>query len=133
MVALTVVGEVVLVRQFREAIRSPLLEIPAGVMDLEEERPETCAARELREETGYAAFSIEHLATIYTSPGFADERVAVFLAQAEHAGERGEVGVETVLLPFGEALETVRRGAITDAKTVAGLLLAADRLPGVTD
>src|SRR3989442_11107747 len=69
-VAFTPEGDVLLVRQFREAIRQELLEIPAGIFDVEGEAGADCAARELLEETGYRATTIEHVGSIYTSPGF---------------------------------------------------------------
>jgi len=128
-VALTESGEVLLVRQMREAVREPLLEIPAGILDQEGEDAADCAARELLEETGHRAASIEPLTTIYTSPGFADERIQVFLAKVSD-GEpegQGEEDVEVVRMPLAQAVVEVERGAIKDAKTVAGLLLAFHR------
>jgi ADP-ribose pyrophosphatase len=121
-VALTSEGDVLLVRQFREAVRETLMEIPAGVFHVEREDPAACAARELLEETGYRASNIRVLGSIYTSPGFADERIELFLADAIPDGE-AEDGIEVVRMPFQEALDAVREGHITDAKTVAGLLL----------
>jgi ADP-ribose pyrophosphatase len=126
-VAVTETGEVLLVKQFREAARETLLEIPAGIYDVEGEDPAGCAVRELLEETGYRAADLEPLATIYTSPGFADERIDLFLARAEEAGGTGEEGVEVVRMPFAEALAAVRDGRIKDAKTVCGILMAQDR------
>jgi ADP-ribose pyrophosphatase len=127
-VALTESGEVVLVRQFREAVRQALLEIPAGIFDVEGEDAAGCAARELLEETGYRATSIEPLGGIYTSPGFADERIELFVAGAEPVeGGLVEDGIEVAMMPLREALALVRGGDIRDAKTVAGLLLAAGR------
>jgi ADP-ribose pyrophosphatase len=123
-VAFTTEGEVVLVRQFREAVRQELLEVPAGIFDVEGEDAATCAGRELLEETGFHAVNVRHLATIYTSPGFADERIELFRADAEPAGDGGEESVEVVTMPLGRALEAVRRGDILDAKTVVALLLA---------
>jgi ADP-ribose pyrophosphatase len=129
LVAFTPEGEVVLVRQFREAIRQELLEIPAGIFDVEGEDGAGCAARELLEETGYRATNVEHLATIYTSPGFADERIELFRADAEPTSDVREEAVEVVTLPLGRALEAIQRGDILDAKTVSGLLLALRREP----
>jgi 8-oxo-dGTP pyrophosphatase MutT (NUDIX family) len=118
---------VVLVRQFREAVRRPLLEIPAGIFDVAGEDGAGCAARELLEETGYRAVRVDPLATIYTSPGFADERIELFVAEAEPGGGTGEDGVEVVTMPLNRALRGVEAGEIVDAKTVAGLLLVARR------
>jgi ADP-ribose pyrophosphatase len=123
-VAFTPEGEVVLVRQVRESVRQELLEIPAGIFDVEGEDGATCAARELLEETGYRALNVERLATIYTSPGFTDERIELFRADAEPTGDGGEEAVEVVTLPLGSVLEAIDRGDIVDAKTVAGLFLA---------
>jgi 8-oxo-dGTP pyrophosphatase MutT (NUDIX family) len=128
-VALTPAGEVVLVRQFREAVRRPLLEIPAGIRDVPGEPAARCAARELLEETGYAATGVEPLASILTSPGFADERIELFVAEASEgpAAQPTEPEVETVVMPIADAIAAVLDGAIVDAKTVAALLLAERR------
>ncbi|HEY3208883.1 MAG TPA: NUDIX hydrolase [Actinomycetota bacterium] len=123
-VALAEAGEVLLVRQTREPVREALLEIPAGIYDVEGEDPAGCAAREVLEETGFRVRDIEPLGTIYTSPGFTDERIDLFVARADKAGGPGEEGVEVVRIPFIEALAAVRDGRIADAKTVCGLLLA---------
>lgn len=127
-VALAPAGEVILVRQLREAVRRPLLEIPAGIFDVAGEDGAGCAARELLEETGYRAARVEPLATIYTSPGFADERIELFLAEAEPGRGGGEDGVEVVIMPAERALRAVDDGEIVDAKTVVGLLMLAQRL-----
>jgi ADP-ribose pyrophosphatase len=129
-VALTDDGDVILVRQLREAVRRRLLEIPAGVLDVAGEDDAGCAARELLEETGYRATSLEPLTTLLTSPGFADERIALFLARAEPGGGPGEEGVEVVRMPLDHAVTRVAQGEIVDAKTVAGVLLAAARRNG---
>jgi ADP-ribose pyrophosphatase len=131
-VALTDAGEVVLVRQFREAVREALLEIPAGIFDVEGEDGAGCAARELLEETGHRARALEPLAAIYTSPGFADERVELFMADAEPVGGPGEPGVEVVVVPLELAARWIDEGRIVDAKTIAGLLLAWRRVGGAT-
>jgi ADP-ribose pyrophosphatase len=127
-VALTPSKEVVLVRQMRQAVRQDLLEIPAGILDVSGETSEECARRELAEETGYRASSVTHLASILTSPGFADERIDLFLARdVEPGGEATDDGVEAVLMSFDEAVEAIGEGRIRDAKTVTGLLLATRR------
>jgi nudix-type nucleoside diphosphatase (YffH/AdpP family) len=129
-VALTEDSEVVLVRQLREAVGERLLEIPAGILDVEGEAPEATAIRELREETGYRASDLEPLGSIYTSPGFADERIELFVGNAEPEGGP-ESDVEVVTVSFAEAVSMVIDGRVSDAKTVAALLLAALRRGGV--
>ena len=103
-----------------------LLEIPAGTRDVAGEDASVCAAREVLEETGHRAISVEPLGWIYASPGFLDERVDLFLIEAEPAGEPEE-GIEVVRMPLREAVEMAVGGGIRDGKSVAGLLLAARR------
>lgn len=117
-------GLVILIRQFREAVRDEMLELPAGIRD-EAEDVEDTARREMREETGYEVTSLQRLARIHTSPGVIDEEVHVFTGRAERAGEP-EDGIEVVEMPFADAVQAVRDGSITDAKSVVALLLAAD-------
>jgi ADP-ribose pyrophosphatase len=127
-VARTPRGTVLLVRQFREAVRRELLEIPAGIYDVDGEGGAECAARELLEETGHRTTHIEPLGSIYTSPGFADERIDLFSAEAaEERDGPPEDGVEMVELSFEEALAAVDDGRIQDAKSVCGLLLVRFR------
>jgi ADP-ribose pyrophosphatase len=118
--------DVVLVRQLRESIRAETLEIPAGILDQEGESPRECAIRELREEAGYRAEDVEPLGAVHTSLGFTDERIELFVCGAEPEGD-AEEGVELVVMPFDDALQAVRDGRITDAKSAVALLLAADR------
>jgi ADP-ribose pyrophosphatase len=103
-----------------------LVEIPAGVLD-EDEEPEECARRELEEETGYTAGKLTHLGKIHTSPGVCSETIDLYLAEEIEKGdqdlEHGEV-IEPVLVKFEDALEMIADGRITDAKTICGLLLA---------
>ena len=120
--------QVVLVRQFREAVRQELLEIPAGIYDREDERSEDAVRREIEEETGFVATKVEPLGTTLTSPGFSDERIDLFLAWGEPGGMATEAGIETVVLPFSDAVHMVRTGVIQDAKSAVALLLAWDRI-----
>jgi len=122
-------GRVVLVRQYRHAVGRSLLEIPAGTLDQGEESAEAAAARELQEETGYRAARLTPLATFYPAPGFATERMTVFLATGLTDGDQSQmedeiITVETV--PLAELPALLARGEIADAKTLVGLLLARD-------
>ncbi len=128
-VALTPSGDVLLVRQFREAVRRELLELPAGIRDVDGETAAECAARELLEETGHEALSIGSLGSILTSPGFANERIDLFVAEASRdaVAEPIEAGIEVVRMSLSSAIEAVHHGEIPDAKTAAALLIAADR------
>ncbi len=124
-------GEVILVRQLREAVRERLLEIPAGILDVGEEEPAACAAREVREETGYAAAAVEGLGTVYPSPGFTDERIWLFLVHTDPTPEGApEEGLEVVRMPLAGAVAAVRQGRIVDAKTALALLLVWLRRSG---
>lgn len=122
--ALTGAGHVILVRQLREAVRDRLPEIPAGIRDVRGEPREETARRELREETGYRATDLEPLGRIHPSPGFSDEVIDLFRAQAEPEG-RPEEGLEVITMPLEDAVKAVRAGRITDAKTAVAVLLAA--------
>jgi ADP-ribose pyrophosphatase len=126
-VAITPRDEVLLVRQFREAVGRDLLEIPAGIYDVDGEGGADCAARELLEETGHRAMHLEPLSSIYTSPGFADERIDLYLASAEEADGAAEDGLEIVRLSFDQAVAAAGDGRIQDAKSVCGLLVARAR------
>lgn len=129
-VAITPSGDVILVRQFREAVRSWLLEIPAGLRDVSGESASVCASRELLEETGYRTLAIAPLGSVLTSPGFADERIDLFLANTEDEPVQPPVeeGIEIVRMPFAESVASVMDGRIEDAKTIAALMLARGRV-----
>jgi ADP-ribose pyrophosphatase len=121
-------GDVLLVRQFRPAIRHTLVEVPAGLLDVDGEDAVSCAARELFEETGYRHASIEFLGGIFTSAGFSDEYAHVFWArtESEPAGDPEE-GIELVRRPFAEIAAAAKAGRVRDAKTCVALLLADAR------
>ncbi len=119
--------QVLMIRQYRYAADGYLYEIPAGRLD-KGESPRDCAARELKEETGCTAGHFDHLLTIYTTPGFTDEKIHLFMATGLVAGEtKHEVDEFLDLHPMrlSRALEMVEAGEIQDAKTVIGLLFAA--------
>jgi ADP-ribose pyrophosphatase len=119
--------QILLLRQYRYATGGYLREIPAGRLETDE-LPEECARRELLEETGCSAKSITPLTSMFTTPGFTDERIHLFLASGLTRGEAHRepdefMEVETVSL--SDALAMVKRGEIQDAKTALGLLFAA--------
>jgi len=124
---------VVLVRQFRTPLDRWLLELPAGLRDKDGESERETAHRELEEEVGCVAQTLEHLVTLVTAVGFADESISIYLATDLSWTERQADGVEeesmtveTVALE--DLAEMIATGRITDAKTVAGLLLLQQRL-----
>jgi ADP-ribose pyrophosphatase len=119
--------QILLLRQYRYAAEQYLYEIPAGRLD-PGETPHDCAVRELREETGCTASSIEYLFTMFTTPGFTDERIHVFLAAGLTRGNASHeadefMTVETVTL--SRALRLINQGEIKDAKTALAILFAA--------
>ena len=119
--------QVMLIRQYRYAAGGYLYEIPAGRLDAGED-PEVCARRELEEETGCTAERVERLTTFFTTPGFVDERIHVFMAvgltMGEHSREKDEF-LEVVTMSLSDALARIERGEIRDGKTIVGLLYAA--------
>ncbi|HEY7401147.1 MAG TPA: NUDIX hydrolase [Actinomycetota bacterium] len=122
-------GGVLLVRQFRPPVRQELLEIPAGLLDVDGEDALTCAARELFEETGHRHRSLEFLGGCYLSPGFTDEYMHLFLARtAPDAEGTPEEGIELVRMPFADAVAAARNGKVRNASTALALLLAAARV-----
>jgi ADP-ribose pyrophosphatase len=122
---------VVLVRQLRPAIRKHLLEIPAGLLDVPGEEPSACAARELREETGYAHTSMEPLGGYYSSAGFTDEFVHLFWASTTAEPTTiPETGIEVVLRPLEQMVGAARSGDLTDVKTVLALVLFSSDVQG---
>lgn len=118
---------VLLIRQYRYAANGTIWEVPAGVLEPGEE-PAACARRELLEETGATAEKIEHLVSVFTTPGFTDERIHVFLATGVTVGEpnleRDEF-IEVKGVPLSVALAKIRDGEILDAKTVVALMYLA--------
>jgi ADP-ribose pyrophosphatase len=119
--------EVLLIRQYRYAADAYLYEVPAGRLD-PGESPDMCAHRELREETGYTAARVEQLFTMYTTPGFTDEKIHLFLATGLTAGESAREAdefLELVPTRLSVALGMIERGEIQDAKTALALLYAA--------
>lgn len=118
--------EVILIRQYRHALREFIWEIPAGTLD-PAESPLNCAHRELIEETGYASNQWHQLGTIKPLPGCSDERIHIFLAldlqpAQQHLDDDEMLKVHKV--NFEEALQMIVQGQISDGKTISGLFLA---------
>jgi len=129
-VPITAHGEVVLIRQYRHAAGGTLYEVPAGKLEPGED-PALCAARELEEEAGERAGRLLPLGWIWTTPGFTDERIHLFaaldLTPVAQRLQADEV-IETVRLPFADALALVWSGQLNDAKSALALLHAARAL-----
>ncbi|WMM26479.1 NUDIX hydrolase [Tissierella sp. MB52-C2] len=125
-IPLTEDNSIILVKQYRKAVEKFLLEIPAGKLELNEEPRET-AIRELKEETGLEAKKIEYISEFYTSPGFCNEKIYLFLATDLIEGEpnldSGEF-VETVKYNIDDLVKMVDRGEIIDSKTIIGINFA---------
>jgi ADP-ribose pyrophosphatase len=119
-------GNLLFVRQYRHAAGMDLLELPAGTLE-EDEDPALCAAREIREETGFAADNIQKIGDFYLAPGYSTEFMHVYLAR-ELRHDPLEADADEFLslekIPLAEALQKAERGEIPDAKSLAALLLA---------
>jgi ADP-ribose pyrophosphatase len=119
--------QLLLIRQYRYAADGYLLEIPAGRLEAGES-PETCAIRELAEETGCTADLVEFMTTFFPTPGFCDEKIHLFMATGLRQGETNHEAdefVEPQPVALSEALAMIERGEIRDGKTALGILYAA--------
>lgn len=128
-IPLTEDKEVIFVKQYRYVIKKELLEIPAGKMDPGESEG-ACAARELEEETGYIG-TLRKLGEIYTSPGFCNEKIHLYLAQnlvyTQQRLDDGEY-LDVVKIPLADVFKMISRGEITDAKTLSAFAMAGEIL-----
>jgi ADP-ribose pyrophosphatase len=118
-------GNVVLVRQYRYPVGKTLLEAPAGVIE-ESEAPEACAQRELQEEVGYRARSLRCLGRFWTTPGFCDERMHVYLAtdlEPSRLEPDPDENIAVERFPVSKIRDMTQNGEIEDAKTIAALLM----------
>jgi ADP-ribose pyrophosphatase len=119
-------GSVLLERQFRYPLGQHFYELPAGKLEADEPALET-AKRELLEETGYVALEWRELGRLHPCIGYSDERIDFFLARKlEFRGAQLDEGefLETLRVPLSESVDWIRRGRITDAKTILGLFWA---------
>jgi ADP-ribose pyrophosphatase len=120
-------GMLTLVRQRREAVRTELVELPAGTLE-EGEAPLACARRELEEETGLTGGTWREEAAFYTTPGFCRERMHLFFAEELERGDASpESDEELEVVRWARAEIAAKVGEIEDAKTLAGLLLFLHR------
>ncbi|WP_280236809.1 NUDIX hydrolase [Nocardia cyriacigeorgica] len=118
---------IVLIRQYRHPLGTRLLELPAGLLDIDGEDPLEAAKRELAEETGLAAREWSVLVDVALSPGFTDEALRVYLARGLHDTDRPEpeheeADLELVRMPLTEAVRAALAGEIVNATAVAGVL-----------
>ncbi len=118
-------GKIIMIKQYRYAVKRELIEIPAGTIE-NGEKPEECAYRELIEETGYIAGEIFKIAEFYLAPGYSEEVLYLFIARK--LVKRGEARLEidekigdVIVVSLNEAIEMVGRGEIRDAKTICAL------------
>lgn len=124
---------IILIKQYRYAVKNTLYEIPAGTLEAGE-TPLQCAHRELKEETGYTAGRLEKLIQFYPSPGISNELMHLFLAQdlkkinvgASASGGPCPISdetIEVIEVSMDDAVEMIKSGKIIDAKTICGILL----------
>ena len=120
-------GDVICVRQYRYAIRKPLLEIPAGKLDSIDENPDDAVRRELREETGAISGKITYLGLYYGSPALLNEKIYMYLAEDLSFGDCDpdeDEFLEIVKIPLSELVKMVLSGEIEDGKTQSAVLRA---------
>ena len=127
MVPMLNLTDVILIKQYRHAIREFIWEIPAGTLN-PEESPLHCAQRELIEETGYSAAGWQQLGTITPLPGCSDERIHIFLASDLKSAQQNlddDEMLKVHQLKLEDALQMILSGEIADGKTISGLFLAS--------
>ena len=120
-------NEVICVRQYRYAIRKPIIEIPAGKLDSVSESPDDAVRRELREETGAVAGNLTYLGIYYGSPALIDEKIYMYLATDLTFGDSDpddDEFLQTLRIPLSELVEMVLSGEIEDGKTQSAVLKA---------
>ena len=123
-VALTQDGELLMVRQYREGAKDVMLEIPAGKLDIGED-PQTCAIRELEEETGYTAGQVHFMMRIQVAAAYCTEQIYLYAAENVKPGVAHPDADEFVVVethPLPEVLRMIDSGEITDVKTIVGVL-----------
>lgn len=121
--------QILLIRQYRYAAGGPIWEVPAGRLE-PGESPETCARRELLEETGATARRWDRLTTIFTTPGFTDERIHIFAARdltvnPQETRHEPDEFMEVKPVTVRRAIEMIHDGEMVDAKTIVAVLFYA--------
>ena len=123
-------GSVTLIKQFRISVEKYIIEIPAGRLE-PGEKPEESARRELMEEVGYEASTMQLLSEYYSGVGFSTERMYIFLAtdiKKKHATPEIDEDIEMLRFPLAEVKNMLDNGEFDDAKTIIGLREAIIRL-----
>ena len=121
---------VVLVKQYRHAVRAMTIEIPAGTMEPNED-PLEAAQRELREETGFTADRFAPIGSIHPAPGWSTEHIHLYLATGLTPGPTAtepDESIELLRVPLPDAVDMIRSGSIDDGKSISALLLAQSRV-----
>lgn len=127
-VAINEKNEVILIKQFRKPIEKVIWEIPAGKLE-PGENPKECAIRELKEETGYEAQNLRLIHKFYTSAGFSNQKIYIYLATGLKPGENkldDDESLEMYSISLDEAHSMIAKNEIEDAKTAIGILLAKE-------
>ncbi len=124
---------VVMIRQYRHAVGGFIYEIPAGKLHPGED-PRECAVREVEEEIGYKVGNLEPLLSFFTTPGFTNEVIHIFLGKDLQPGTQ-DLGADEVLevleMPIDKAIALIKEGTIRDGKTIIGLQMAYLQLKGL--
>jgi ADP-ribose pyrophosphatase len=121
---------ILLLRQFRYTVKGNLWEIPAGTLE-KNEKPLSCAKREIEEETGFRARRWRHLTTFFTAPGITNEKMFLYKAWDLALGVKNldaDEYIEHKTVPLSKALQMIEKGLIRDAKTIVGILWASSAL-----
>jgi len=117
-------GKIILVKQYRYPFDEFIYELPAGKLEINED-PQTCATRELTEETGFSSDNVVKLGKIYTTPGFCNEILHIYLATnlkpGKHNREEGEHGMEVYEFTLDEINSMIANGEIVDSKSISGI------------
>ncbi|MBP2027602.1 ADP-ribose pyrophosphatase [Acetoanaerobium pronyense] len=122
-VAVNPSGKLILVKQYRKAIDSYIIELPAGKLE-SKENPEDSIKRELIEETGYIVEDVEFITSMYTSPGYSDEKLYLYYGKTKDWTEPrpdGDEAIEVIEIDIDEAIKMIKNKEIIDTKTLVGI------------